>query len=932
MKVVVAFLALYVTIALGVKEELFKKCHENGFCHRNRHYGSHILEAHDWPYRINSTSLKTSAETSHIWLEILKTISHDKEIVLDLQLSLLNDDNLRVQVNERRSNDLKGVGSLTTHRFNGTGNWVLVDSVTEGKFKSIDASLKEKLGLKYGKYHSAELTYYPLTLKVYYKNQLQMTVNDKKFFNLEHYRTMEDNDMNMLPFELDFDMFKDSFKDSSKDTIPFGPESIGLDFTFNGYQHVYGIPEHADSLSLRDTTNSEPYRLFNIDLFEYEVGSTMPMYGAIPFLLAVKPTKVASGLFWLNSGDTFVDIDKTHLKGVSTHWMSENGIIDFIILVKESPEAINKAYGELSGFTPLPQLFALGYHQCRWNYNDQEDVLQVHENMDKYQIPYDTIWLDIEYADSKKYFTWNKKTFPDPRKMMLELDRTGRNLVIIVDPHFKTGYFVSNELMKQDLCVKDNENKILKAHCWPGESVYIDSLNPKATEYLTSKYQMSSKNTFMGGDDITNVHLWNDMNEPSVFDGPETTFFKDTIHYGRWEHRSIHNMYGMSYHNATFHALTNRLAQSSRNRPFVLTRSFFAGSQRTAAMWTGDNMSKWEYLKASIPMNMNQGIAGMPFSGSDVGGFFGNPSKELLTRWYQTGIWYAFFRAHAHIDSRRREPWIAGEPYTSIIRNAIRLRYRLLPTIYTTMQRTSVEGVPFMRPLFYSYPGNLDTYEIENEFYLGNSGLLIAPVLEEGVKEITIVLPNVKEIYYDYTNGKMSLESYYGKSQIIKQVTLEDIPMFLEGGSIITEKQRYRRSSKLMINDPYTLIIAPNYDQGKASGQLYIDDYETYDYQNGKSAMIEFEASDKGISSTLIRGEGEEFKVTNHVEKVIVLNFTKQYDAKPLKQVVVNKQQVVEFEIVHNNHLVIKMPNTPMSQNWTIEYEYVESSSLHDEL
>lgn len=187
------------------------------------------------------------------------------------------------------------------------------------------------------------------------------------------------------------------------------------------------------------------------------------------------------------------------------------------------------------------------------------------------------------------------------------------------------------------------------------------------------------------------------MNEPSVFNGPETTMPKDNLHYGNWEHRDVHNLYGLTFHNATYHAVLDRLPRAKQQRPFVLTRAFFAGSQRTAAMWTGDNEAKWDHLEQAFPMLLAQGIAGMPFAGADVGGFFGNPSKELLTRWYQAGAFYPFFRAHAHIDARRREPYLAGEPYVSIIRDAIRLRYQLLPAWYTAFHRASWEGMPILR-------------------------------------------------------------------------------------------------------------------------------------------------------------------------------------------------------------------------------------------
>lgn len=177
------------------------------------------------------------------------------------------------------------------------------------------------------------------------------------------------NDNNMLPQESDFNMFSDSFQDSKFDTLPLGPESIGLDFTLLGFSNLYGIPEHADSLLLRDTSSGEPYRLYNVDIFEYEPNSRLPMYGSIPLVVAAKPD-VSIGIFWLNSADTYVDIHKS--KSSTVHWMSENGILDFIVIIEKSPAMVNLQYGKVTGNTQLPPLFSLGYHQCRWNYNDEK--------------------------------------------------------------------------------------------------------------------------------------------------------------------------------------------------------------------------------------------------------------------------------------------------------------------------------------------------------------------------------------------------------------------------------------------------------------------------------------------------------------------------------------------------------------------------------
>ncbi|KAI9879676.1 MAG: hypothetical protein M1823_006812, partial [Watsoniomyces obsoletus] len=202
---------------------------------------------------------------------------------------------------------------------------------------------------------------------------------------------------------------------------------------------------------------------------------------------------------------------------------------------------------------------------------------------------------------------------------------------------------------------------------------------------------------------MSNVWLWNDMNEPSVFNGPEVTMPRDNLHHGNWEHRDVHNLNGLTFHNATYHALIERKKGEIR-RPFVLTRSFYAGSQRTAAMWTGDNQADWGHLKTSIPMILNQGVSGFPFGGADVGGFFGTPSKELLTRWFQAGAFYPFMRGHAHIDTRRREPYMAGEPYTGIMTQALRLRYSLLPAWYTAFHEASTDGYPVVRAQYYVHP------------------------------------------------------------------------------------------------------------------------------------------------------------------------------------------------------------------------------------
>lgn len=237
------------------------------------------------------------------------------------------------------------------------------------------------------------------------------------------------------------------------------------------------------------------------------------------------------------------------------------------------------------------------------------------------------------------------------------------------------------------------------------------------------------------------------MNEPSVFNGPETTMPKDTIHHGNWEHRDLHNTNGTTFVNFTYTAFLHR--DSSALRPLVVTRSYYAGSQRLGAIWTRDNLAHWSYLAASIRMILTHNIAGFAFSGADVSGFFGNPSKELLTRWYQAGAFYPFYRGHAHIDTRRREPYLLDNPYKEIITQTLRLRYALLPAWYTAFHTASISGAPVLQPHYYAHPSDEAGFALEDQFYVGSTGLLVKPVVTEGVESISIYL-TPGALYYDY--------------------------------------------------------------------------------------------------------------------------------------------------------------------------------------
>uniref|UniRef100_G3Q055 Glucosidase II alpha subunit b n=1 Tax=Gasterosteus aculeatus aculeatus TaxID=481459 RepID=G3Q055_GASAC len=629
----------------------------------------------------------------------------------------------------------------------------------------------------------------PFRLDIMEGPEVLMSLNSRGLLAFEHLRIKAFCLYKILKEEEEKvdGMWEETFK-SHSDSKPNGPSAISLDFSLPGVEHVYGIPEHADTLRLKTTDNGDPYRLYNLDVFQYELYNPMALYGAVPVMLAHKAQRT-TGIFWLNAAETWVDISSNTAGKVETpqtdvRWISESGIIDVFIMLGPTPKDVFSQYASLTGTQSFPPLAAVGYHQCRWNYNDQEDVASVDAGFDEHDIPYDYIWLDIEHTDGKRYFTWDSHKFASPKEMLQALEDKKRKMVAIVDPHIKvdSNYKIHNEIRNKGFYIKNKDGGDYEGWCWPGSAGYPDFTRPDMRAWWAS---MFAYDQYEGT--AENLYTWNDMNEPSVFNGPEVTMHKDAVH-GAWEHRDVHNLYGLYVQMATAEGQIQR--SGGVERPFVLTRAFFAGSQRYGAVWTGDNAAEWDHLKVSIPMCLSLGLVGISFCGADVGGFFKSPSTELLVRWYQTGAYQPFFRAHAHLDTPRREPWLFGPENTALIRDVVRQRYTLLPYWYQQFYHAYRTGEPIMRPLWVEYPQDPATFALDDEFLIGKT-------------------PD---------------------NQSLIMVTMSSIPVFQRGGSIIPRKMRVRRSSSCMTHDPYTLYVALNL-QRTAEGELYIDDGHTFNYE-----------------------------------------------------------------------------------------------------
>ncbi|KAF8476972.1 glycosyl hydrolases family 31-domain-containing protein [Kalaharituber pfeilii] len=938
----VTLVTVFAQVGRTVKHESFKTCSQSGFCRRNRALADKASEeGAAWvsPYELDSTTI--TLEDGQLKGTLWKTVEGQEERVeFPLVFSFYEQGLARVQIDEakRQSGNIElPSGSQTRkERYNEAEKWALTGGLqlnAATTMEKLDDGSVTKVHYGGATPFEAVIRHKPFEVRFIRDGEVHVVLNERNLLNIEHWRPKPEPKEG----EQDTGEWDESFGGST-DSKPRGPESVALDITFPGYEHVYGIPEHATSLSLKQTRGgegnyNEPYRLYNADVFEYEVDSPMTLYGSIPFMQAQKKGSTVA-VFWLNAAETWVDVIKQHNNPLSvgikqstqTHWISESGILDVFVFLGPDASWLYRQYGELTGFTTLPPMFSIAYHQCRWNYISQDDVKMVDKKFDQFDIPYDVIWLDIEYTDEKKYFTWDPLSFSNPLKMVEGLDKRQRKLVAIIDPHIKKvdGYLVSSELNSRGLAVKDKAGKTYEGWCWPGSSNWVDCFNPATVSWWKEQFKFDK---FVGTQ--RNVHIWNDMNEPSVFNGPETTMPKDNLFYDNWEHRDIHNLYGMTFHNATYAAIKERESKDVEKqiRPFVLTRSFFAGSQRTAAMWTGDNEAKWTHLQAAFPMLMAQGIAGMPFAGADVGGFFGNPSKELLTRWYQAGAFYPFFRAHAHIDAKRREPYLAGEPYVSIIRDAIRLRYSLLPAWYSAFHRASWNGMPILRPMFVMFPENEAGFAIDDQFFMGDTGLLVKPVVQEGAESTSIFLPD-GQVYYDYDNFTI----YKGESTYVDiKSPLEKIPILMRGGHIFVRRDRPRRSSSLMKHDPFTIVVSVG-EEGVAGGVLYLDDGETFAHKKGDyiHRSLIFNGADNTLASGNLVPEGGSNKFVKsmkgvRVERVIMVGM-KNTTLKDKSKVTVRsggKSWDVNITVEEGKDgkasvVVVRDPKVEIAKDWTI--------------
>ena len=575
---------------------------------------------------------------------------------------------------------------------------------------------------------------------------------------------------------------------------------------------LYGTGEVTGPLVRNGTVRT----LWNTDNWTYSRYGGNQLYQSHPWLLAVRIDGSCYGILCDSTWRMTIDLND----GIS--FSSSGPPFRVIVIDRESPQEVMKALGDLTGTMELPPLWALGYQQCRYSYYPDSRVREIADQFRDRRIPCDVIWHDIHYMDGYRVFTFDRNRFPDPAATNRYLHQRGFRTVWMIDPGVKAepGYFVYNSGTELDIWTKTAEGRNFIGRVWPGDCVFPDFTMPAARLWWASLYQKFMETGVDG--------VWNDMNEPALFDTDSRTMPEDNHHRGGGEippgpHARYHNIYGMQMVRAT------KLGVSMVNpdrRPFVLTRANYLGGQRYAATWTGDNRANWSHFRMSIPMTINLSLSGQPFNGPDIGGFDGNATPELFGHWIAVGAFYPFCRAHTANNTEDQEPWEFGKDIETVSRTALERRYRLLPYLYTLFQQASTTGMPVMRPVFFADP--LDpALRREQEAFLLGEALLVIPAWSEN--------PAVPEGTWrpiDLDLGEESVNREFQAEMRLKEGCI------IPAGPVVQSTRGYRL-------DPLTLLVSLD-SEGTASGRLYEDRWEGYAYRRGEYLITDYRAERHG--------------------------------------------------------------------------------------
>jgi alpha-glucosidase len=672
--------------------------------------------------------------------------------------------------------------------------------------------------------------------------------------------------INRQTFALTISDMQDNILQQDVRPIEFYGDSFRVYKAMPLEEHYFGLGDKTGPLDRRD----QAFTLWNTDAYSFQE-STDPIYKSIPYFMAFRAGH-ALGIFldntWRSTFDFGKELPNTYSFGAI------NGPLDYYVFYGPTPKQVVETYAWLTGTMPMPPKWALGYQQSRYSYTPQSRVIAIADRLRADRIPADVIYLDIDFQDKNRPFTVDHDRFPDFPGMISKLGSMNFHVVAITDLNIADfpghGYQPYESGIAGDHFVKNPDGSVYSGVVWPGPSVFPDFTRSQTREWWGNLYR-----------DFSNIGIagfWNDMNEPSVFNTPTGTIPDDVVHRidepgfikRTARHAELHNVYGMENSRATFDGL-RRINPDLR--PFVLSRATYAGGQRYAATWTGDNSSTWNHLRLATSMIENLGLSGFALAGADVGGFAGTPQQDLLTRWFEIGSFQPIDRDHTEKGTGDQEPWVGGAEPEAIRRRFIEERYRLMPYLYTLAEEASRTGLPIERPLFLEFPdATSDHHPIDvdlratGEFLVGPDLLVAAPPYPDKLDSYSVEFPSAE--WYDYWTGKRvpklvpvdpEPNAPDGSSDLVPLIAwihpdLAILPVFVRAGTILPMAPLVQSSDETP-QGPLTLRV---YAGDACAGHLYMDDGKTYAYKNGASLRIDFncEVTTDGLKLTLGKHEG----------------------------------------------------------------------------
>lgn len=571
----------------------------------------------------------------------------------------------------------------------------------------------------------------------------------------------------------------------------------------------------------------------------YREGTTDPMYASIPYLL-MDTGKEWVGILVNNPYPVFMLLQPEDSIAGGLHGApslprrfsvgAAGGVPELYLILGASPRDVTVRMQRLVGTTPLPPLWALGYHQSRWGYGSFADLDRLDKKFAEEKIPCDGLWLDIDYMDGFRVFSFNEKYFPHPKNQLEDLKKRGRRVVPILDPGIKVdpAYDVFRDGSQKDLFCKNSEGLPFVGFVWPGETVFPDFSLPETREWWASLVKKFAGNGIEG--------IWLDMHDPSTgcVDPSEMLFAR-----GKLPHEAWHNQYCLGMQEATREGM---LRAHPTSRPFILSRSAFVSSGRYTALWTGDNWSNRHHLKQCIPVSLSLSLSGLPFCGPDVPGFGGDADGDLATAWYKTCFLFPFFRNHSVKNSRDQEPWAFGEKTKAVLKRFIRLRYKMIPYLYNLFIEQENQGEPILRPLFYEFPEEeKDRAGTVDEFLVGRS-VLQAPVLAAGADSRTVRLPGENLRWFSPSD-----EAWLEGSQTVKaKEGPHSTPLYIREGSILPMLRGEAENQEKNLSAVEFHVFLSSDSLKEASCTYTFDDGETFGYRKGIKTSFRLTAAVSG--------------------------------------------------------------------------------------